>query len=137
MLRIWIRNDVNDAWLARVMFLCLLVAVPLVWFSAKVMHTANRAAGAFIRANDTYYDNWVFDPPLVRRYTVFAVFTSSPCSILDGDVVEASVSVHDASRTTAVMYTCFSGWWWRKSIPSIYITDVGSRFQYMPPRGFP
>jgi hypothetical protein len=113
------------------------VALPTVWFISKVVCTANRAADVFVRANNTYYGNWVFGSPLARRYTVFAVFTSSPCSILDGDVVEINARIRDAHGTTAVMYTCFSGWWWRKSIPSIYVVDVRSRFQYVPSREFP
>jgi len=126
----------NDAGMARVMVLCLL-AVPMVWFASKTMRTADRAADAFVRASDTYYDNWVFDSSLTRKYTVLTVLTSSPCSILDGDVVEASANVHDVYGNTAVVSICFSGKWWKKSIPSIYVTNVRQPFQYVPPRVFP
>ncbi len=126
----------DDVWMARILVL-FLSAVLMIWFVCKVVHTADRAADVFVQANSTQYDTWALTTSFARRYTVFAVLTSSPCSVLSGHVVEASAKVSDVYGTTAVVYACFSGWWWEKTIPPVYVVDVGSRFQHLPQKGFP
>jgi hypothetical protein len=74
------------------------------------MRIAALAADEFMQKNNTYYEKWVFDSSLVRRYTVFGVFTDSPCKISEGDVVEVRADVRDASDGSAwVMHACFRG----------------------------
>jgi hypothetical protein len=56
---------------------------------------------------------------------VFTVFKStSYCSIVDGDIVEAMTNGRDISGKTSPIDVCFSGWWWQKKLPAVYTIDT-------------
>ncbi len=117
--------------------LFFVVGMLFVTLIAKRMETADRVADAFIRENAAQYDSWVINTSFTRKYTIFGVFTESPCSILNDDVVELKVNVHDISGTvTAVMHVCFRGDRGSK-YPLVYITDSKSKYGFIPQKGFP
>jgi hypothetical protein len=117
------------------MVLCLL-ALPTIWFVCKVVRTADRAADVFVREHNARYDMWTLKTSFSRRYATTAMLTLSPCSILDGNVLELSAKVRDAHGVTATVYACFSGWWWKKINPSVYITDASPAREFFPRRFF-
>ena len=106
----------RGAFVKAVAFFVLCVGVPFgIWFSCKAARTANRAADAFTQENPVFWGNLALESPFKRTYTVFTVFKStSYCSIVDGDIVEAMTNGRDIFGKTSPIDVCFSGWWWQK-----------------------
>ena len=133
-MRIRSKSGVRVDVLAVVLCVVAVVSACLVF---RDVQTANRAADAFIKDNPAGYNEWILNYPFARTYTVSAVGYASSCSILAGEVVELKAGARDGAGDTSILHVCFTGLWWKRSLPRVDITNVTSGFGFMPPRSFP